>query len=117
MSNQTITYIQAGEMFVKAVVLFLFGAAIVAWQVRNRRSPFRWPVPGAYVGASFLIIDSLQPFSMMATRLNWLPWGPISIPITILYGFIAVNSAAAFWRWWTQGFGDAPGPWEGGRPR
>lgn len=113
MSDQTINYIQAGEMIVKGSVLFLFGVAIIAWRLKLKHSPFHWPIPGAYVGAAFLMVDALQPFHMAATRLGWLPWGPISYETTALYGFIALNSAGALMRWWRQGFEDAPGPWDG----
>ena len=114
MNEEVHQYVQATALLVKAVVLFAFGASIIAYQWSKRNSILRWPMSGAYVGALFLIIDSLQPFHMAALRLNLLSWPVYSLPTTGLYVFIAINSAAAFNRWWRKGFDDAPGPWDGG---
>jgi hypothetical protein len=107
--------IQVIALLLKWSVLWMFGLGIIAHQLKLKKYP-RWPMPGAWVGAAFLLIDGLLPLHMALTRLGWLPWEVYSLEATVLFVFIAGNSALAFARWWQHGFEDAPGPWDGRAP-
>lgn len=110
--------LQVLGLILKWLVLWAFGFGIIAYQLKHKKHPTwkLWKMPGAYVGAFFLIIDGVLPLQMWLLRLTWLPYDLYSLPATLVIDFIAINSVLAFGRWWTQGFGDAPGPWDGRTP-
>ncbi len=112
---ETYQHAQVLSLTLKWLVLWAFGGAIIAYQLKKRQYP-RWPMPGAWVGAAFLIIDGVLPLHMALNRLGWLPWTLYSFPGTFIICFIAINSVLALGRWWNQGFEDTPGPWQGGKP-
>ena len=92
-------------------VLIVFGLAVYAQQLRRGIRP-TWPLPGGFVGGTFLIAIGMLPMMMAALRLDLFSWEVYGWQQTLAYFLIALCSTSTMIRWWRRGLEDDR-PWDG----
>lgn len=97
------------------MVLVIFGLAVYAQQIRRGVRP-TWPLPGGFIGGSFLISVGMLPMMMATLRLNLFDWYVYGWQQTLVYFLISVIAISTMVRWWRKGLDDSE-PWDGIRER